>query len=421
MDNFQPTQTNQPDNTPPPVSPLNSQPSSKRRLWFYILAVVLVLIIAIAVGATLLKNKSPLSQTKQFNVTKSNLEKEDLFKQLTKNSWCNKSAENSKSLLAPTRKNYSFKGDGSYTWSHFSDYPEGGGSGNWNFQKTTEGGGIIFLDSGDVLRFTLNKDGSLSLEAMVLDACEPLSGSSDYSSDKLPKVEVEPSVVFKQITANSWYKTNDFDLVRLPSKIELKSNGEYVAEFNNGECSYTGFWSLRSNQIIRQVPAENCDFRTIGKPSFHSYKAKLDGDTIVFEGALYSANQNQKTGTMWSDLRYSGVAEMKITYQRPIQSGVKNMLNVELKNVSSDNLTFKNFVISQEQYKRTNDSYNTVGSKSILARQNFTSLVLASGQVYSFPLDVTFSGSGEIGVIIEANFEGKTQPYRGSESYVLKF
>lgn len=419
MDNFQPTQANQQNNMPPPVSPLNSQPSSKRRLWFYVLAVVLVLIIAIAVGATLLKNKSPLSQTKQFNVTESNLEKEDLFKQLTKNSWCDKSAENSKSLLAPTRKNYSFKGVGSYAWSHFSDYPEGGGSGKWNFQKTTEGGGIIFLDSGDVLRFTLNKGGSLSLEAIVLDACEPLNGSSDYSSDKLPKVE--PSAVFKQITADSWYKTNDFDLFRLPSKIELKSNGEYVAEFNNGECSYTGFWSLRSNQIIRHIPAENCDFRTIGKPSFHSYKAKLDGDTIVFEGALYSANQNQKTGTIWSDLRYGGVAEMKITYQRPIQSGAKNTLNVELKNASSDNLTFKNFIISQEQYKRTNDSYNAGSTKNTLAGQNFTSLVLIPGQVYSFPLDVTFSGSEEIGVTVEANFEGKTQPYRGYESYVLKF
>lgn len=420
MDNFQQlTQTNQSNNMPPPVSPLSSQPTSKRKLWSYVLAVVLVLVIAIAVGATLLKNKSPLSQTKQFNVTESNLEKEDLFKQLTKNSWCDKSAENSKSLLAPTRKNYSFKGDGSYTWSHFSDYPEGGGSGKWNFQKTTEGGGIIFLDSGDVFRFTLNKSGSLSLEAMVLDICEPLNGSSNYSSNNLPKIE--PSAVFKQITASPWYKTNDFDLFRLPSKIELKSNGEYVAEFNNGECSYTGFWSLRSKQIIRQVPAENCDFRTLGKPSFHSYEVKLDGDTIVFESALYGANQNQNTGTIWSDLRYSGVAEMKITYQRPIQNGVKNTFNVELKNVSAGNLTFKNFVISQEQYKRTNDSYNATGAKSTLANQNFTSLVLAPGQIYSFPLDVTFSGSGEIGVTIEANFEGKTQPYRGYESYVLKF
>ena len=420
MDNLQqPTQINQPNNTPPPLSPLNSQPSSKRKLWIYVLTAVLVLI-TIVVGAGILKNKSPLSQTKQFNVSESNLEKEDLFKQLTKNSWCNKSETAGFSGgLPPTSKNYTFNADGTFKWSHFSDYPEGGDSGNWNFQKTTEGGGIIFLDSSDVLRFTLNKDGSFSLEAMVLDACEPLSDSSGYSSDKLPKVE--PSALFKQITANSWYKTNDFDLFGLPLKIGLKSNGEYLAEFNNGECSYTGFWSLRSKQIIRQVPAENCDFRTIGKPSFHSYEVKLDEDTIVFEGALYSANQNQKVGIIWSDLRYGGVAEMKITYQRPIQNGIKNTFNVELKNVSKDNLTFKNFVVSQEQYKRTNDSYNAAGAKSILANQKFTPLVLIPGQVYSFPLDVTFSGSGEIGVIIEANFEGKTQPYRGYESYVLKF
>lgn len=420
MDNLQqPTQTNQPSNTPPPVS-LNSQLSNKRKLWIYVLAAALVLIIAIVVGVVILKNKPPLSQTKQFNVSESNLEKEDLFKQLTKNSWCNKSETAGFSGgLPPTSKNYTFNANGTYKWSHFSDYPEGGGSGSWNFQKTTEGGGIIFLDSGDVLRFTLNKGGSLSLESMVLDACGSLIVSSGYSSDKLPKVE--PSALFKQVTANSWYKTNDFDLFRLPSKIELKSNGEYVAEFNNGECSYIGFWSLRSKQIVRQIPAENCDFRTIGEPSFLRYEVKLDENTIVFESALYSINQNQKIGTIWSDSRYGGVAEMKIIYQRPIQSGVKNTFNVELKNVSKDNLTFKNFVIFQEQYNRTNDNYNATGAKSILANQNFTSLVLIPGQVSSFPLDVTFSGSGEIGVTIEANFERKTQPYKGNESYVLKF
>lgn len=438
MDNFQqPAPPIQSNNVPPLVSPLGTG-SPKNKLWIYILIGVVVLIIAVVTGAAFLKNKpqadSPQNnasttptntqvstppQFQQTNILENNLGKEDLSKKLTINTWCNKSAENSQSLLAPTQKNYSFKNDGTYNWSHFSDYPEGGGSGNWNFQKTTEDGGIIFLDSGDVIRFFLNKNGTLSLEAMVLDACEPLNISDNYSADKLPKVE--PSTLFKQITTNSWYKTNDFDLFRLPSKIELKSNGKYVAEFNADECSYTGFWSLRSNQIIRQVPSDNCDFRTKGKPSFNSYQVKLDRNTIVFEGALYSAIQNPKAGIIWSDLRYSGVVEMKITYQRPIQAGVKNMFNVELKNVSSDNLTFKNFIISQEQYKRTSDSYNAVGSKNTLMSQNFSSLVLAPGKVHSFPLEVTFSGTGEVGITIEVNFEDKTQPYRGYESYVLKF
>lgn len=436
MDNFQqPTPPIQQNNVPQP----STQPP-KSKLWIYILIGVLFLAVVIVAGATILKNKSQIDspqnnviatspspdtqipatpQTQQTNTSENALEKEDIFKKLTSNTWCNKSAENSQSLLAPTRKNYSFKNDGTYNWSHFSDYPEGGGSGNWNFQKTTEGGGIIFLDSGDVIKFSLNKNGTLSLEAMVLDVCEPQNTSGNYSSDKLPKIETSP--VFKQITANNWFKTNDFDLFRLPSKVVLKPNGEYIAEFNTGECSYTGSWSLRSNQIIRQVPADNCDFRTKGKSSFYSYDVKLEKDIMIFEGALYGATQNQKTGAIWSDLRYSGVAEMKIAYQKPIQTGVKNMFNVELKNVSSSNLTFKNFVISQEQYKRTNDSYNAVGAKSTLASQNFPSLVLAPGQVYNFPLEVTFSGNGEIGITIEANFEGKTQPYRGYESYVLKF
>ena len=165
--------------------------------------------------------------------TPSDSSKANLFDKLTANSWCNKSDISGESMLAPTAKNYTFSKNGTYKWSHFSDYPEGSGQGNWNFEANDTDSGIIFLSSGDAWGFVIKGD-RISLTGERLGKCDPISGNGNsYTFDSLPKVN--RSDLFNNLTSQKWKKTNELDLFRLPTDIEFQPNGKYVAIFNNGE------------------------------------------------------------------------------------------------------------------------------------------------------------------------------------------
>ena len=111
---------------------------------------------------------------------------------------------------------------------------------------------------------------------------------------------------------------------------------------------------------------------------------------------------------------------MKISYKRPIQSGISNNFNIELTNVSKENVSLNSFSISQTHYKRTNDAFNADGEKIVLATENFQNITLTPGQSQTFDKSIIFTGTGESGLEINVSFEGKTQPYRGNESFILK-
>ncbi|OGM24600.1 hypothetical protein A2962_01430 [Candidatus Woesebacteria bacterium RIFCSPLOWO2_01_FULL_39_61] len=393
---------------------------------------VLFLVTVIGVVGYLLATKSNLLPTKLSNKsipsnfdttssqpTASSLDKGTLFDKLTANTWCNKDDISGKSMLAPTAKNYAFTKNGTYKWSHFSDYPEGSGQGNWNFEASGSDSGVIFLSSGDAWGFVIKSD-RISLAGERLGKCEAITDSGNtYTADNLPRVNT--SDLFNKLTAKKWKKTNDLDLFRLPTEIEFLKDGKYVANFNNGECSQAGLWSLREGQTHREEPVKDCDFRSKGENYSINSEVKLDGDLLVFESSLYAPTEYpSEQGLIWSDLRYSNKIVMKIKYKRPIKSGVSNVFDIELTNVSKENAVLKSLSISQTPYKRTNDGFTTDGEVKVLATENFQNIDLTSGQSRELTKNITFTGSGESELKINVNFEGKTQPYNGYESYVLK-
>lgn len=409
----------------PPIGELNH--TSQRRHGALLLIGTGLLAVIVFSGLVYLGIRTQTASQPRL-LSEQNLATSDLFTKLTHNTWCNKrETSGSTGGFAPTSRKYEFRDDGTYAWSHFSDYNEGGGKGNWYFQQTTVGGGIIFLDSGDVVRFSLNSDSTLSFEKIKLDACDPLPVTGTYTADTLPKIA--PSAMFIQLTAHDWYKGDDFDLYRLPTKVQLQANGEYTAEYNNGQCSYRGFWSWRYGSIIRQIPSDNCDPRTQGETSYHSYTVTMESTSMVFEGAMYTATPNTTAALTRSTFGYTDKVQMTLTYTRPLRAETKNTLTVELKNVSaSDNLTFSRFVITEQQYDQIKNGFSPKGASHTLVDKQlqrtfasgFEPLVLTPGQSFSFPADITFTGSGDTGVKFDVPFEGHTQVYKGREYYILK-
>jgi len=62
--------------------------------------------------------------------------------------------------LPPTCNHLTLTADGAYSWTAVSDYVERDQSGMWNFFARTEADGIVCLDTGAVLPYTLGS-GSL--------------------------------------------------------------------------------------------------------------------------------------------------------------------------------------------------------------------------------------------------------------------
>jgi len=357
------------------------------------------------------------------------LEAEEMFQKLTANSWCNKEemARNRREEFPPTRKNYTFKRDGTYEWSHFSDVPEGNGAGKWNFKKTTQGGGVIFLDSGDVLRFSLNTDNTLSLETietMVLDQCEPVENQSGaYSSSTLPPVK--PSAFFDRIIATKWVKANEFDLLTVPSQVQFFGDGQYTLWYRNGECAEQGFWSLRETHIKRRNFTNNrCDFRDTENSQSYSYDypIRFSDELLIFENNPYMAEDGSlDTGIIWTDFSGYGGLILKIVYDRPLQSGTAARFNIEIRKPLDDppGLLLKSFSISQEQFEKTDSGFIAVDDEKILSSINLSSLPLNKGGVYTKTIEVAFEGEGEFGIIFKLDAENKYQPYNFREQYVL--
>jgi hypothetical protein len=346
--------------------------------------------------------------------------KEQLFDALTANTWCDKSAEYNKSLLPRTRRRYTFRKDGAYEWMHASDAIEGEGAGVWNMQQTTDNGGILLLDSGDMWRFTIPQDNLLALEALTLDACESLVYEGSQTSDALPEIASSPLV--QRIAAHRWFKTDDFDLFRLPTTIIFRANGEYVAEFRYGECDYTGYWSLRDQKIIKEVPAEHCDSRNTGVTYFSGGSpVQFDGDTAVFAGAMYSKQEDMTRGIIWSDLGSRGMLEMRITYRKPIQYGAKNTLHVALKNGGSTDLTLQTFRVTEQQYQWGTDSFSAIEGKerTTLVSADLSSVALGAGEAHTFSLDVTFVERGDVQVRFMVDFSDHKRTYKRSQRGML--
>lgn len=245
-------------------------------------------------GAACTKKSSPI--TKQ-NTTKK------FFSTLTKNSWCNRDEiKGDHSGLAPTSRTFSFRSDGAYDYSFFSDYPEGAGSGHWSMKATGQNTAVLFLDSGSAYFAALEK-GKLRLPLFTLGPCDPFKNTT--SVDTVPPVA--PSSSYLHLVNRNWKKISGTDIPNnpdafTPTSILFHEDGTYDGIFRNGECQHQGEWSLIAPditfsphdpvQLVRRIPTKSCDNRGasgITSVSTLVYDLTINGDTISFEGSTYQA------------------------------------------------------------------------------------------------------------------------------------
>jgi hypothetical protein len=208
------------------------------------------------------------------------LSRDALFAQLTATTWCSAIPDAPRGAT-PARTHYTLRRDGTDEWGRYSDAPEDSGAGQWNFEKTTPGGGVLLLDSGDVLRFALLRDGTLRLAAQPLNACQPQPDvDAPLSAGALPVVH--PTALYERLTAHPWRKASDDIPYPTPTRVEFRRTGEYLAMFGDGNCSSLGFWSLRGDELTLEQPDGDCDPRIEGPTTFRGRVVARGTDYVDF-------------------------------------------------------------------------------------------------------------------------------------------
>lgn len=343
-----------------------------------------------------------------------------VFDRLTANVWCNKEEVKGVQLLAPTSKRYTFRRDGTYDYSHVSDYPEEQGAGNWNFQRTSQDSGLISLSSGELLSFALHGN-RLQLADMTLSACEPNADEGKkHTIANLPRIELDS--VASRLTATTWRKANDdFDLYRMPTSVEFIRDARYHAIFRNGQCSFSGTWSLRkgsNNNLIRAVPENSCDERGKTKPSTYWSGARFEDGALIFDGSLYVRPSDLSSkGREWK-LLYNNLS-MTLEFTTPIRSGVTNTFTIQLKNIGGEALVIKSLSVLEMPIAAKADYYTAKKGERLLRRIELSSMVLDPGKSQTWTTPLTFSAVGKDFVTFLIDYAGATQPYLGRVDLML--
>ena len=144
-------------------------------------------------------------------------------------------------------------------------------SGRWNFVARDSTSGLVCLDNNSVMDFALVPDG-LRWDGSVLPATDVLAETGSRSSlDGMPD-----SVLFDQLTAHPWAKTNNFDLAFTPTSFALARDGTFTGSFRDGACDVAGTFSVVYDD---------------SRQEFHPHAAPNSCDTRGYSGELAASNE----------------------------------------------------------------------------------------------------------------------------------
>ena len=371
-----------------------------------------------------IQSKQEKSQTRQ-----------EIFEQLTKNSWCNKSL--TADSLFPDYTDYSFKPDGTYEWHEITDYtPSPSGSGRWNFEQNSAGKWILLYDTGERLPFMLNenntitldevqKDGSFTLDETQLLPCEAITANKRYTEATLPPIAIPPLVKARtnMLTANKWKKSNDLNLEYRPTLIEFKQNFEYKTTYRFGACENNGNWYATADAIVGKSKINTCDQRD---PTYAEGFAAtiLDNGFLLLGDDLYVPENSPLTkGIIWNVPGYSDVVNIKIEYDMPIKASVANTFDVEITNVAdlkqTRPLTLQRFSLTHEYIQNYRAENNTIAQVKEIAAKNLENKILLPGETYRFFIEAIFPQIGKQSLYINNLMYGPTQDWDIQQHYFI--
>ena len=375
----------------------------------------------------------------------------DLFDRLTNQLWCSQTFEEEQQNRQLRDSDYSivrysFHRDGTYDFSrnvHYSDVttvPGESDRGIWNFHKTSNTGGIIYLTYGnlryyngdwvktnaDVLHFSFDEDGSLTIANNLLRACHEIE-KKEQNKTVEELSEIKPSEGYAKLIRTKWKKANEFNLYLMPTEIEFQENGNYTASYRHGECSLTDVFSLRKNEIIRHIPQKDCDERPLPSDNqsdgrFYPHPIRFEDDFLIFEDALYVPENFQLIGGMeyigWQDDR----SYLKIRFAHQIKNRETIPMTIELKNNKSDYGFITSFSLSEQSSKKNSTgNFSPNGEEKILSIIDFSSSPIEAGQTQTFAVNPVFSvkGMGTISFIL--TYETNNKSYESRETFLLEY
>lgn len=343
---------------------------------------------------------------------------DELFERLTRNAWVRIEPS-----LFTTVTSYAFQRSGRYFYCSFSDIPEGADAGSWNFEKTTPGGGALFLDGKSLIQFSLRADGRLRLInkwfepgefiGLSFECQQPPADCGGCTRPDLPAVDLPP--LAETLANTQWLKASDFDTYRKPTRLDFLAPGRYAAVFREGECSFTSSWSLTDDFFLFENPDPDCDFRDDGIPGpgpwYHGRHVLLEGDSLRFDDQEVYLRQGSDltrgqlvlmVGHRNGPNGYN--ASLVGTYERPFRRGA-NAFHFQARPLQPIGFPYGELTFIRSSLRRTGNGFVAAGEPEVLAQVTLPAVLPENG----FEFDVNLAAPDAAGdffyeVDVEANF-----------------
>jgi hypothetical protein len=326
--------------------------------------------------------------------------------------------------LPPTCTQIQLGADGHFKWQAVSDVVERDQSGGWNFSARSDHDGIVCLQTGAVLAFSIEAYG-IWLGQLGLSPGPALTATG--SRGALPTVISDP--LYPQL-ARAWTKANRFDLYRVAQDITLARDGTYVASYRDGACTATGTWSVDlETRTTGPTPiwwtradANTCDILNGGKT------AELEdngGTPLVEDSRLVLYDQTYRevgatdTRSWFSFDSYTGSVRTSGTLDSELSVSSPTTFDLVFDNRSDTAKTLTSFAIRATPVALTTGGYQPAGATVDLAVADLGGESLATLSWTSHSLNVSPPTAGDVELALELDYADATQMYTGRTSYIV--
>lgn len=349
-----------------------------------------------------------------------------MYDALTANSWFDRSRCESSDRLPPTCNRVRLAGNGTYTWTAVSDYPERNQAGAWSFRARDATRGLVCLDNGSVVDVALSPTGGLRwgpLGELAPDApLEPGPGR-----DALPTISVDP--LFIDLTANTWAKTNEMELYRLPTSLTLRRDGTLEAEFRSGECAASGTFSLLREVTLRDswlelwsTTAPNiCDTRNGGSPFVLGGLPRLEDSILDLGGAQYrdAANETAQRYLAFSSYGSDAGLTVTATWDGALRAGAETSWEITLRS-GADPQQVSSLRIDLTPMAMTADGFTATGPAVIVVDRALDAMIGAVDVLRVGGVAFTPGPAGWTMLHVEVDSSAGLQGYRNQESFLVE-
>jgi hypothetical protein len=322
----------------------------------------------------------------------------------------------------PTCNHVSLAADGTYSWTAVSDYVERDQSGAWNFAARTDTAGIVCLDTGAVLPYTLGS-GSLAFGRLAL-----YTGAAQTQTGARGDLRgILSTPVYAQMSGATWLKTNDFDLATTAQQFTLARDGTYEASYRDGNCTHGGLWGIdmdpRSDgptPIVIDLPDVNdCDLRggtSAQLPSVDEPRIDTQG-RLILSRAQYGTKTDPRP---WFEFDgYTGSVATSGYLDRDLSASSPTAFDLDFENRSTTAKTLTSFAVRVTPVMLITNGYSATGPTVQLAQSDLGAAALDSGSHAPLTLSVAPAFTGDALLEIELDYADSTQPYQSRGEFIV--